>query len=96
MKSFFKSLMFIIIMIVFFAFCGSCFAQKVIPKINKIHPAYGAVNVDTQTEISIYFNTVMDKRSVEKKFYIFPEVKGSLRWKNNTMVFPRKVGTFLT
>ena len=76
---------FVLSLIVFSAV--EIFAQQAIPKIEKIEPAYGAVDVDTQTQISITFNTAMDKKSVEKNFHIFPEVKGSLRWQNNTMIF---------
>ena len=72
-------------LILFFGIRG--FAQQAIPKIKKIEPAYGAVDVDTQAQISITFNVAMDKKSVEANFHIFPEVRGSLRWQNNTLVF---------
>ncbi len=66
---------------------SACFAQRAIPEIEKIEPAYGAVDVDTQTKISITFNCAMDKKSVEKNFHIFPVVSGGFKWQDNTLVF---------
>jgi len=80
-------------LITFFLFClmifsvNNIFAQQVIPEIKKIVPAYGAVDVDTQSQVAITFNSAMDKKSVEKNFNIFPQVSGDLKWQENTLVF---------
>ncbi|MCK4993875.1 MAG: Ig-like domain-containing protein [Candidatus Omnitrophica bacterium] len=80
-------------LILFFVFClilspvVSVFAQRAIPVIERIEPVYGAIDVDTQTKVSITFNSDMDKKSVKKNFHIFPEVKGILNWQDSTMIF---------
>ncbi|MCG2711793.1 MAG: Ig-like domain-containing protein [Candidatus Omnitrophica bacterium] len=86
MKRAYKLIPFYILSVIFFSE-ARIFAQQVIAKIEKIAPAYGAVDVDTQVQISITFNTAMDKKSVEKNFHIFPDVRGILNWQNNTMIF---------
>ncbi|MFH1458958.1 MAG: Ig-like domain-containing protein [Candidatus Omnitrophota bacterium] len=63
-----------------------CYAVD-IPRIAKIYPEYGKINVDTLTEISIIFNTQMDKESIEKNFFIYPEIKGEFSWQENTLIF---------
>ncbi|MBU4305763.1 MAG: Ig-like domain-containing protein [Candidatus Omnitrophica bacterium] len=62
-------------------------AQENIPHISAVSPEFGAENVDTLTEISVTFSAAMDKKSVEKNFYVYPEVKGKFCWKENTLFF---------
>jgi len=63
------------------------FTQQTIPRILSVCPEYGSNDIDTQTEISVVFNTAMDKKSAEKNFSIFPEVKGRFKWEGNTVKF---------
>lgn len=72
---------------IFFTGVNSIAAQRLIPKIEKIDPYYGAVDIDTRSSVKITFNSVMDKKSVERNFNIYPGIKGDLRWAKNTLVF---------
>lgn len=56
------------------------------PAIIAFSPAEGE-EVKVDAPITITFNQPMDKESVEKAFSITPEVKGSISWSKNTMVF---------
>lgn len=86
MKRLYKSILLLMLCMILFP-RGDVFAQRLIPVIEKINPLYGAVDVDTQTKVMITFNSAMDKKSVEKNFHIFPQVKGSLKWQDNTLIF---------
>ncbi|MFH1061450.1 MAG: Ig-like domain-containing protein [Candidatus Omnitrophota bacterium] len=63
------------------------FAENQIPSIVSVSPGYGQTDVNASAAIKITFNTNMDKKSVNKYFNIFPEIKGKLLWDNNTLVF---------
>ncbi len=90
MKRVYNAIFFFAFFLVFLSGVQS-YAYQAIPRIEKIEPAFGAVNVDTQSPISITFNSAMNKKAVEANFHIFPEVKGSLRWQDNTLIFkPQK------
>jgi len=62
-------------------------AQQVIPKIELVSPQYGATDIDTLTKIKVTFNASMNKKSVEKNFYVFPEISGKISWTGKTLVF---------
>lgn len=81
----------IILCLLFFVGGHFVYARDKIPQINSLSPEYRASNVDTASEISITFNMPMDRKTVEKNFSIFPETKGTFRWKKKTLIFkPRK------
>jgi hypothetical protein len=43
-------------------------------------------NVSVGTQITISFNEIMDKQSVEEALLVVPEITGSLSWDSNTLI----------
>ena len=71
---------------VLFAAAFSFAGELKVPAVSEVTPQPGTEDVNVP-QVSITFNMRMDKKSVEKSFYIFPEVKGSFLWKENTLIF---------
>lgn len=84
---------FSLLTLLFLAISGAC-APKAPPEppaILSFSPAEGE-EVKVDTPITITFNQPMDKVSVEKAFYITPQVKGSITWSKNTLIFRPEEG----